>query len=95
MKRYFCLLVIVICLLPACSQEATVSEMSELISPEVSIEYLHERFDFTEDDFENRLTGLSSSALNDPEGFLETAALLLELSPAYLLLVDKDDCIIE
>jgi D-alanyl-D-alanine carboxypeptidase len=89
MKRYFCLLVIVICLLPACSQEATVSEKSELISPEVSIEYLHERFDFTEDDFENRLTGLSSSALNDPEGFLKMAALLLELNPACLLLVDK------
>jgi D-alanyl-D-alanine carboxypeptidase len=91
MKRYFCLLVIVICLLPACSQEATVSEKSELISPEVSIEYLHERFDFTEDDFENRLTGLSSSALNDPEGFLKMAALLLELNPACLLLVDKSN----
>ncbi len=80
---------IVICLLPACSQEATVSEKSELISPKVSIEYLHERFDFTEDDFENRLTGLSSSALNDPEGFLKMAVLLLELNPAGLLLVDK------
>jgi D-alanyl-D-alanine carboxypeptidase len=89
MKRYFCLLVIVICLLPACSQEATVSEKSELISPELSIEYLHERFDFTGDDFENRLTGLSHSALKDPEGFLKMAALLLELSPACLVLVDK------
>jgi D-alanyl-D-alanine carboxypeptidase len=89
MKRYSYILFIGICLLPACSQETTTPEKSVLVSPELNKEYLYERFDFTEDDFEDRLTGLSSSALNDPEGFLETAAQLLEWSSACLLLVDK------
>jgi len=68
---------------------AEVNEYKET-TPEISRDIIHDKFVFTMEDFEKKLTGLSKAAVKDPRGFLNLAARMLEIKPEYLFLVDKD-----
>ncbi len=90
MKYHFILLLTLSFLGSGCLPDAeNVNEYTET-APEVNREFIHEKFVFTAEDFEEQLTGLSIAAAEDPAGFLSIAARMLEMPPEYLFLVDKN-----
>lgn len=90
MKRKLLPLSALLYFLIACSPNSAKFENEELTAIEVGREFIHEKYDFTEKNIEERITGLSDQALDDPAGFLTLAAKMLGMGPEYLLLVDKN-----
>ena len=74
----------------SCTPEMTNrSNQTEAGAEVLPASFIHEDFDFTEVDLEQRLPGLSPNGRENPGEFLEDAGKLLDLPPVQLTLVDK------
>ncbi len=92
MKHLILASLTVITLLSSCTPDTeTVREAVKPSEPAAPLnKIIHPAFNFTEEDFTNRLTGLPGKAAENPHDFLTLAEALLEMPPDYLVLVDKE-----
>ncbi len=96
MKQLLLLSLTVVLLYSSCTRDSAAGKSSEQVeSSEPAEIFINPDFDFTEDDFTIRLSGLPGKAVENPNKFLTFAEGMLEIPPEYLVLVDKEHALPE